>query len=91
MLLFFSFEVHAQIDPEEQDPVTDTIKGYNTGKIEIKDPPSIVSAYTYDPVTDRYILNSKIADFNITYPLILTPKEYEALVLKESMRKYFLY
>ncbi len=89
MLLFFSFEVHAQIDPEEQDPVTDTIKGYNTGKIEIKDPPSIVSAYTYDPVTDRYILNSKIADFNITYPLILTPKEYEALVLKESMRKYF--
>ena len=89
MLLFFSFEVHAQIDPEEQDPVTDTIKGYNTGKIEIKDPPSIVSAYTYDPVTDRYILNSKIADFNITYPLILTPKEYEALILKESMRKYF--
>ena len=57
LLLFFSFEVHAQIDPEEQDPVTDTIKGYNTGKIEIKDPPSIVSAYTYDPVTDRYILN----------------------------------
>ena len=27
--------------------------------------------------------------FNINYPIILTPKEYEELVLRESMRKYF--
>lgn len=89
LIFLFAFDVQAQVDPEEQEPVTDTIKGYNTGKIEIKNPPSIVSAYTYDPITDRYIYNSKVGDFNITYPAILTPKEYEALVLKESMRKYF--
>lgn len=89
LVLFGAFDVHAQVDPEEQEPVTDTIKGYNTGKIEIKNPPSVVSSYTYDPITDRYIYNSKVGDFNITYPAILTPKEYEALVLKESMRKYF--
>ena len=89
LVFLFAFDVQAQVDPEDQDPVTDTIKGYNTGKIEIQNPPSIVSAYTYDPVTDRYIYNSKVGEFNITYPAILTPKEYEALVLKESMRKYF--
>jgi hypothetical protein len=27
--------------------------------------------------------------FSINYPIILTPKEYERLVLKESMRDYF--
>ena len=89
LVFFFAFEVQAQVDPEEKEPVTDTIKGYNKGKIEIQNPPSIVSAYTYDPKTDRYIYNSSVGDFNITYPAILTPKEYEALVLKESMRKYF--
>jgi len=81
--------MQAQEDTEEDEPVTDTIKGYNTGKIIIENPPSIVSAYTYDPVSDRYIFNSKVGEFNTTYPAILTPKEYEALVLKEAMRKYF--
>lgn len=90
MLIFsFAFEVQAQVDPEDQEPVTDTIKGYNLGKIVIQNPPSVVSSYTYDSVTDRYIYNSKVDNFNITYPAILTPKEYEALVLKESMRNYF--
>ena len=46
--------------------------------------------YTYDPVTDRYIYNSKLGEFNINYPVILTPKEYEELVLRESMRNYFI-
>jgi cell surface protein SprA len=27
--------------------------------------------------------------FNINYPIILTPKEYEKLMLRESMRAYF--
>jgi cell surface protein SprA len=89
LVFLFAFDVNAQVDPEDEDPVTDTIKGYNIGKIEIQNPPSVVSAYTYDPITDRYIYNSKVGEFNITYPAILTPKEYEALVLKESMRKYF--
>ena len=84
-----AFDVQAQVNPEEQEPVTDTIKGYNLGKIDIKNPPSVVSSYTYDPVTDRYILNTKVAEFIVSYPTILTPKEYEALVLKEAMRKYF--
>lgn len=89
LIFFFAIDINAQVDPEDKDPVTDTIKGFNKGKIELQNPPSVVSAYTYDPITDRYIYNSKVGDFNITYPAILTPKEYQALVLKESMRKYF--
>lgn len=90
LLVFFSaFDVQAQVDEEEENQqVKDTI-GYNTGKIEIQNPPSVVSAYTYDPASDRYIYNSKVGEYNINYPAILTPKEYEDLVMRESMKKYF--
>jgi cell surface protein SprA len=57
--------------------------------MQLDNPPSIIEAYTYDPVTNRYIYTNKVDEFNINYPIILTPKEYDELVLRESMRKYF--
>jgi cell surface protein SprA len=74
---------------QEEEEVTDTIKGYNTGSINLGNPNSIIKAYTYDPLMDRYILNTSFEGFNINYPVILTPKEYQNLVLKESMHSYF--
>ncbi|MFT7334714.1 MAG: cell surface protein SprA [Porticoccaceae bacterium] len=86
MVLFCGFVSYAQVDEESQD----TIKtGFSVGKIKIKNPQSILSAYSYDPVTDRYIYTNSVDGFSISYPIILTPKEYESLVLKESMRDYF--
>ena len=85
LLIFFcSFITNAQVT----EPVRDTI-GYSTGKLEINNPNSIVTAYTYDVATNRYIYTSTFEGFNINYPIILTPKEYEELVLRESMRDYF--
>jgi cell surface protein SprA len=86
LIFLLSFTVFSQED--ENETPTDSV-GYNVGKVELNNPPSIVSAYTYDPVTDRYVYNSKLGEFNINYPVILTPKEYEELVLRESMRNYF--
>lgn len=90
LLVFFSaLDIQAQVDEDEEDQeVKDTI-GYNTGKVVIQNPPSVVSAYTYDAASDRYIYNSKVGEYNINYPAILTPKEYEDLVMRESMKKYF--
>ncbi len=62
---------------------------YNKGKLDIDNPKSIIEAYTYDPVTDKYILTKTFEGFNINYPIILSPKEYQELVLRESMRDYF--
>ncbi|MFN3969230.1 cell surface protein SprA [Flavobacterium sp.] len=70
-------------------PTPQDSTGYSTGRLEIKNPNSIVNAYKYDPVTNRYIYTSTFEGFNINYPLILTPKEYQELVLRESMREYF--
>ena len=84
LIFFFGLDAVAQVEPA----VKDTL-GYNTGKIDIKDPNSIVNAYTYDVATNRYIYTSTFEGFNINYPIILTPKEYEELVLREAMREYF--
>ena len=91
MFLLLGVVAHAQVDPEEEEEqkARDTIKGYNPGKVEIANPPSIVDAYTYDPVTNRYIYTEQFDGFNISYPIILTPEEYEELVLRESMRDYY--
>ncbi|MEO0045773.1 MAG: hypothetical protein RL705_964, partial [Bacteroidota bacterium] len=77
----------SQVTPTPTTPQDST--GYATGRMEIKNPNSIVNAYKYDPVTNRYIYSSTFEGFNINYPLILTPKEYQELVLRESMREYF--
>ncbi|NNT71364.1 cell surface protein SprA [Flavobacterium sp. IMCC34852] len=77
----------SQVTPTPTTPQDST--GYSTGRLEIKNPNSIVNAYKYDPVTNRYIYTSTFEGFNINYPLILTPKEYQELVLRESMREYF--
>lgn len=69
---------------------TDTVqKGIALGKIKLKDPQSIVSKYTYDPKLDRYIYSESVGDFDISYPIILTPEQYQSLVQKESMKSYF--
>ncbi|MCR4033958.1 MULTISPECIES: cell surface protein SprA [Flavobacterium] len=78
--------LRAQVTPATQDT---TKTQFSVGKIEIADPPSVLSAYKYDPITDRYIYTNSVDGFSINYPLILTPKEYEDLLLKESRRNYF--
>ncbi|WP_306353471.1 cell surface protein SprA [Flavobacterium sp. '19STA2R22 D10 B1'] len=87
LVLFFNI---GGLQAQEDEEVKDTIKpGFDVGKVTLGNPPSILEAYTYDPVTDRYIYTYTFEGFNINYPIILTPKEYEELVLRESMRKYF--
>lgn len=86
LVLFCGNALRAQVNPTIQDTVK---TGFSVGKLELENPPSILSAYRYDPITDRYIYTSTVDGFSIDYPLVLTPKEYEDLVLKESRRDYF--
>ncbi|WP_298498266.1 cell surface protein SprA [uncultured Algibacter sp.] len=73
-----------------QQPAQDSTKtGFSLGSIKVPNPNSVESKYTYDPITDRYIYTEKIGSFNINYPVILTPKEYYALVAKENLRSYY--
>jgi cell surface protein SprA len=84
--MLFSYSLQAQDVTQEKDTVK---TGIDLGKIEIPNPKSILESYTYDPVTDRYIYTKSIDGFNINYPLILTPKQYQELMLREQMRNFY--
>ncbi|WP_310560761.1 cell surface protein SprA [Flavobacterium sp.] len=86
LILFCGFVSRAQVNPVTQDTIP---PGFSTGKINLKDPKSIVNAYSFDPTTGMYILSKTIGDFPANYPSILSPKEFEDRVRKESMRNYF--
>jgi cell surface protein SprA len=66
-----------------------TATGFVQGRMELPMPQSIEDLYTYDPITDRYYYSRTLGDFNIGYPVILTPEEYRDLILKEQMKAYF--
>ncbi|WP_423819931.1 cell surface protein SprA [Salinimicrobium sp. TIG7-5_MAKvit] len=85
-VLVFSSPALAQDTLVQQDS---TKTGYSLGKLRLPNPNSIVASYTYDPVLDRYVYTETLGRLNITAPLILTPQEYQELVIQEEMQQYF--
>ncbi|MEO1010122.1 MAG: cell surface protein SprA [Bacteroidota bacterium] len=80
-------------ETEEEEPTeqqADSVKtGFSLGKLVMPNPESITSKYIYDPKLDHYIYNESIGDFDIGYPLILTPEQYMELVRQEGIKAYF--
>jgi cell surface protein SprA len=89
-LVLLCFSYGNPLWAQEPDKVRDsTSTTFSFGKLQTPNPESIVSKYTYDPVTNRYYYNTTIGSVSIDYPIILTPKEFETLVLKEGLRDYY--
>ncbi len=90
-LWFFSLVlIQSTMAQETDEQEVDSVQtGVALGRIAMDDPESIVTKYTYDPALDRYIYTESVGDFNISYPIILTPEQYFELIRKESMKSYF--
>ena len=73
----------------QETPQDTTATGYVLGDISLPDPDSIVSKYEYDPILNRYFYKENLGEINLGLPLVLTPQEFEELVLQEEMRNYF--
>ncbi|TRO64230.1 cell surface protein SprA [Christiangramia sabulilitoris] len=84
LILVFSVDSVAQETPQDT-----TATGYVLGDISLPDPESIVFKYEYDPILNRYFYNESLGEINLGLPLVLTPQEFEELVLQEEMRNYF--
>ncbi len=89
MLLFLSSTAVIAQEEENNTEQDSTKTGFSMGRLELPDPNSIQAVYTYDPLLDRYIYTQQLGNFNINYPLILTPEEFERRVREEQMKKYF--
>ncbi|MBT8296568.1 MAG: cell surface protein SprA, partial [Gramella sp.] len=83
-ILVFSVDSVAQETPQDT-----TATGYVLGDISLPDPDSIISKYEYDPILNRYFYKESLGGINLGLPLVLTPQEFEDLVLQEEMRNYF--
>ena len=59
------------------------------GEINIPNPSSYIENYEYDQASDLYYYNIKVGEYDISYPIILTPDEYQDLVLKEDLKNYY--
>jgi len=89
--------LYAQDNPNEQEQVSDSLAqevdsvktGFELGKILMNNPDSIVSKYVYDPQLGGYVYSEKLGDFNVGYPVILSPEQYLELVRLEGMKSYF--
>ena len=57
VFLLMNSYVLAQQVPTTQDT---TKTGFSLGKINMPNPESVVSRYTYDPLTDRYIYTESV-------------------------------
>ncbi|WP_425589987.1 cell surface protein SprA [Flagellimonas algarum] len=87
MALAFVLRVHSQ---ETNEQATDSVKtGIALGRLLLEDPDSLVSKYAYDPKIDRYVYTRSIGEYNVDYPIFLTPEQYYELVKKENMKSYF--
>lgn len=88
IMLVFCTTIFAQQIPNTT--VKDsTSTSFSFGNLLMPNPDSIVSKYTYDPKTDRYIYTESIGNFNINYPLILSPEEYYKLLGQEALKNYY--
>lgn len=84
MLLFYIVTYAQQTTVKDSTSTT-----FSFGNVNMPNPNSIVSKYTYDPITNRYIYTESVGKFNINYPIILTPDEFYRLVAQENLKNYY--
>ncbi|MFY7810517.1 MAG: cell surface protein SprA, partial [Flavobacterium sp.] len=87
IIIFFNLN-KSYAQEKAKEPVNDTVKKYK-GSLILEDPKSIVDAYTYNPDKNLYYYNNLFGAYNVAYPSVLTPKEYEDLMRKIAMKDYF--
>nr|WP_233194483.1 cell surface protein SprA [Aquimarina sp. I32.4] len=90
ILVCFTILYGGVLHGQENETVRDsTSTTFSWGQLSLPDPNSIVTKYEYDPITNRYIYREMLGDFNVRYPLFLTPSEYVAMVEAEQQKAYF--
>ena len=81
LLGLLSFVLVTQVNAQEVEA--------DLGQINVPNPSSYIENYEYDSASDLYYYNIKVGEYDISYPIILTPEEYQELILKEDLKNYY--
>ena len=66
-----------------------TESAYDLGTLSFPKTQSPLDHYVYDTEKEVYIYVQTDGNYPLNTPLVLTPKEYQRLLLKEQMNTYF--
>ena len=81
LLGLLSFMLVIQVNAQESQA--------DLGQINVPNPSTYIENYEYDAASDLYYYNVKVGEYDISYPIILTPDEYQELILKEDLKSYY--
>lgn len=56
---------------------------------DLTTPSNIKTIADFDPVTGCYIIRTKVGDYDLITPFMLTPEQYNDLELRRSMQEYY--
>ncbi|MDR3129324.1 MAG: cell surface protein SprA [Tannerellaceae bacterium] len=57
--------------------------------VDLRNPENIKRTVEYDLRTGMYVVHSRVGEMEITTPVVLTPEEYSAYTMQQSLRSYF--
>ena len=82
-----SVKMRYQVHPTVPENYEDLREGEYAA--DLKNPSNIVTEAEYDYETGCYIIHTKVGDYDVVTPFILTAEEYNDLTLRESMMQYY--
>ena len=56
---------------------------------DLATPSNIVTTTEYDPVTRTYVIRTRVGDFDIATPLMLSERQYNNLQYRRAMQQYY--
>lgn len=57
--------------------------------LDLADPSNVRTEAEYDPATGCYIIRTKVGDYEVATPFILTAEQYNNMEMRRSMLAYF--
>ncbi len=67
----------------------DDVSGTGEYSLDLKNPSNITTEAEYDPETGCYVIHTKLGDYDIVTPFILSASEYNNMALRQSMQEYY--
>jgi len=67
----------------------DDVQGEGEYSADLKTPSNIVTEAEYDPETGCYVIHTRVGDYDIVTPFILSADEYNNMVIRQSMMEYY--
>ena len=61
----------------------------STSSVDLRNPENVTTQAEYDPATGCYVIRTKIGDYDISTPFMLTEEQYNNWQLRQSLQQYY--